>query len=62
MPVYDYNSSTNANRPYADLGIIREITSNENAWYRAQTLEFHKLALNDSKLSWDISYVHASPI
>jgi hypothetical protein len=60
--VYDYNSATNPNRPYADMGVIREITSNENAWYRAQTLEFHKLALNDSKLSWDLSYVHASSI
>jgi hypothetical protein len=60
MPVYDYYSSTNANRPYADLGIIREITSNEQAWYRAQTVEFHKLALNDSKLSWDLSYTHSN--
>jgi hypothetical protein len=60
MPVYDYYSSTNAQRPYTDLGIIREITSNEKAWYRAQTLEFHKLAINDSKLSWDLSYTHAA--
>ncbi|HEX7420618.1 MAG TPA: hypothetical protein VF505_12075, partial [Thermoanaerobaculia bacterium] len=62
MPVYDYNSAANPNRPYADMGVIREITSNENAWYRAQTAEFHKLALNDSKLSWDVSYTHASSI
>jgi hypothetical protein len=60
MPVYDYYSSTNANRPYNDMGIIREITSNEQAWYRAQTVEFHKLALSDSKLSWDLSYTHAN--
>jgi hypothetical protein len=60
MPVYDYNSSTNANRPYKDLGIIREITSNEQAWYRAGTLELHKLALNDSKLSWDVSYTRSA--
>jgi len=34
------------------MGIIREITSNEQAWYRAGTLEFHKLAINNSNLSW----------
>jgi Carboxypeptidase regulatory-like domain len=62
MPVYDYNSSTSASRPYADMGIIREITSNEQAWYRAQTVELHKLALNDSKLSWDLSYTHSASI
>jgi hypothetical protein len=62
MPVYDYNSATNAARPYADLGVIREITSNEQAWYRAGTLELHKLAINDSKLSWDLSYTRASSI
>ena len=62
MPVYDYNSSANAARPYNDLGIIREITSNEDAWYRAQTLELHKLAVNNSNLSWDLSYTHSSSI
>jgi hypothetical protein len=62
MPVYDYNSSANAARPYKDLGIIREITSNENAWYRAQTVEFHKLAINNSNLTWDLSYTHAASI
>jgi hypothetical protein len=62
MPVYDYNSSTNAARPYPDLGIVREVTSNEEAWYRAQTLEFHRLATADSRLSWDISYTHADSI
>jgi hypothetical protein len=62
MPVYDYNSATNAARPYKDLGIIREITSNEQAWYRAATLEFHKLAINDSKLSWDLSYTRSASI
>jgi hypothetical protein len=62
MPVYDYNSSTNPARPYADLGIIREITSNEQAWYRAATLEFHKLAINDSKLAWNLSYTRSASI
>ncbi len=62
MPVYDYNSSTNAARPYADMGIIRALTSSEEAWYRAQTIEFHRLATGDSKLSWDISYTHADSI
>jgi hypothetical protein len=62
MPVYDYNSSANATRRYADLGIIREITSNEDAWYRAQTIELHKLAADKSNLTWDLSYTHASSI
>jgi len=62
MPVYDYNSSANAARPYADLGIIRELTSNEEAWYRSQTIEIHKLATGDSKLSWDLSYTHSDSI
>jgi len=62
MPVYDYNSSTNPNRPYNDMGIIREITSDEQAWYRGQTIEFHKLAINDSKISWDLSYTHSRSI
>jgi hypothetical protein len=62
MPVYDYNSSANPNRPYNDLGIIREITSNEDAWYRGQTIELHKLGVNNSNLSWDFSYTHATSI
>jgi hypothetical protein len=62
MPVYDYNSATNANRPYNDLGVVREITSNEQAWYRGATIEFHKMAIGDSKLSWDLSYTHARSI
>jgi hypothetical protein len=62
MPVFDYNSSANPARPYADMGIMREITSNEEAWYRAQTLEFHRLATSDAKFSWDISYTHADSI
>ncbi len=62
MPVYDYSSSTNPNRPYPTLGVIRELTSNEQAWYREQTIEFHKLPNADSKWSWDISYTHANSI
>jgi hypothetical protein len=62
MPVYDYSSSTNPTRPYADMGIVRELTSNENAWYRAQTIELHKVATGGSKLSWDISYTHADSV
>jgi len=62
MPVYDYSSSANPNRPYADLGIIREISSKEEAWYRGATLEFHKLALADSKISWDLSYTRSRSI
>jgi Carboxypeptidase regulatory-like domain len=62
MPVYDYNSSTNPNRPYTDLGVVRELASPEQAWYRGQTIEFHKLATADSRISWDLSYTHAQSI
>jgi hypothetical protein len=62
MPVYDYNSSANPARPYADLGIVRELTSNEKAWYRAQTIELHKLATGGSQFNWDISYTHADSV
>ncbi len=62
MPVYDYNSSANTARPYADMGNIRELDSPEEAWYRGQTIAFHKLATGDSNLSWDISYTHADSI
>jgi hypothetical protein len=61
MPVYDYSSSTNPARPYSDMGIIRQLTSNEKAWYRAQTIELHKIPL-DSKLSWDVSYTHSDSV
>ncbi|HEX7669871.1 MAG TPA: TonB-dependent receptor, partial [Polyangiaceae bacterium] len=59
MPVYDYNSSTNPARPYADMGIIRELDSPEKSWYRAQTVELHKYPTGGSRLSWDVSYTHA---
>jgi hypothetical protein len=62
MPIYDYNSSSNASRPYNDMGIIRELDSPEKSWYRAQTLEIHKLARGDAKLSWDLSYTHADSV
>jgi hypothetical protein len=62
MPVYDYNSSNNPARPYPDMGIIRALTSNEQAWYRAQTIELHKIATGESRLSWDLSYTHSDSI
>jgi Carboxypeptidase regulatory-like domain/TonB dependent receptor len=62
MPVYDYSSSTNPARPYADLGIVRELSSNESAWYRGQTIEFRKRPTADSRLSWLISYTHSDSV
>ncbi len=62
MPVYDYSSSTNPARPYADMGIIRALSSDEKAWYRGQTLELHKAATAGSKLSWDVSYTHSDSV
>jgi len=62
MPVYDYSSNSNPNRPYNDMGVIRELTSPEKAWYNAQTLEVHKFATGGSKLSWDLSYTHSKSV
>ena len=62
LPVYDYSSSSNPNRPYPDMGIIREVTSNEQAWYRSGSVEFHKLAINNANLSWDASYTYSKSV
>lgn len=57
LPVYTVGA---ANRPYTDMGVVREIYSGEEAWYRAATVEMHKVALDQSKLSWDLSYTFAN--
>lgn len=59
LPIY---SMTAANRPYTDMGVVRELFSGEEANYTAFTLEAHKLAIGGSKLGWDISYTHARSI
>ncbi len=42
------------------MGVIREIFSGEQAWYRAVTFETHHLAIDNSKMSWDLSYTFAN--
>jgi len=59
LPVYNVGAS---NRPYADMGVVRELFSDEEATYRALTLETHKLAVNNSKFSWDLSYTWSKSI
>src|SRR5215212_7456592 len=59
LPVYTINSP---NRRYTDMGVVRELFSGEEARYRAYTAETHKLALNNSKLSWDLSYTWSRSI
>ena len=53
VPVYTINSP---NRPYTDMGVVRQLFSDEKARYRAWTLETHRLAINNSNVSWDLSY------
>jgi hypothetical protein len=43
-------------RRYTDMGVVRELCSCEEADFKALTLETHKLALRDGRLSWDLSY------
>ena len=59
LPVYN---SASPNRKYADMGVVRELFSGEESTYRAFTLETHKLAVNDSKFSWDLSYTWSKAI
>lgn len=59
LPVYNIAA---ANRPYADMGVVRELFSDEESTYRALTLETHKLAINNSKFSWDLSYTWSKAI
>ncbi|MBV9495534.1 MAG: TonB-dependent receptor, partial [Acidobacteria bacterium] len=59
LPVYTINA---ANRPYTDMGVVRQLFSDEKARYRAATIETHRLAVNDSKYSWDLSYTWSRSI
>jgi Carboxypeptidase regulatory-like domain len=59
LPVYTVTSAGVAGRLYPDMGVIREIYSGEQAWYRAVTAELHKFS-GDSKFSWDLSYTFAN--
>jgi outer membrane receptor protein involved in Fe transport len=61
VPVYDV-SGTNPNRRYTDMGVVRELCSCETASYKAMTLETHKLAVDNSKLSWDLSYTWSKSV
>jgi len=59
LPVYDLVS---ANRRYTDMGVVRQLCSCETASYKAVTLETHKLAISESKLSWDLSYTWSKSV
>jgi hypothetical protein len=59
VPVYNVAA---ANRLYTDMGVVRELFSGEQAWYRAYTFETHKLALGNSNLTWDFSYTWAKAV
>ena len=59
VPVYDLVSP---NRRYTDMGVVRQLCSCETASYKAVTLETHKLAINDSKVSWDLSYTWSKSV
>jgi hypothetical protein len=59
VPVYNIGAP---NRLYTDMGVVRELFSGEQAWYRAYTLETHKLAVGNSKVTWDFSYTWSKAI
>jgi len=59
VPVYTINSP---NRPYTDMGVVRELFSGEESWYTAYTFETHKLAVGNSNLTWDFSYTWAKAV
>ena len=59
LPVYTINSP---NRRYTDMGVVRELFSGEESSYKAVTLETHKLAVNNSNLSWSLSYTWSRSI
>ena len=61
VPLYDV-STNNPNRLYTDMGVVRELCSCEEASYKGLTLETHRLALDGSQLSWDLSYTFSSSI
>jgi hypothetical protein len=59
LPVYTISSP---NRRYTDMGVVRELFSGERSSYKAVTLETHRLAINNAKLSWDLSYTWSRSI
>jgi hypothetical protein len=59
LPLYVLQSP---NRLYTDMGVVRELCSCETASYKSLTIETHRLALNSSRFSWDLSYTFASSI
>lgn len=64
LPVYNTFKPTGTpdTRPYTDLNNVRQLFSDEEANYTALTLETHKLAVNNAKLSWDVSYTYSRSI
>ncbi|MGZ8832050.1 MAG: TonB-dependent receptor [Thermoanaerobaculia bacterium] len=62
LPLYSVENATRAQRRYTDMGVVRELFSGEEASYKAATLETHRLALNNSKISWDLSYTWSRSI
>lgn len=59
LPVYTISSP---NRRYTDMQVVRELFSGEEASYRSLTLETHRLAVNNAKFTWDLSYTWSKAI
>lgn len=59
LPLYDIQSSA---RKYTDMGVVRELCSCEEASFKSLTLETHRLATRDSRLSWNLNYTWSSSI
>lgn len=59
VPVYNLTSAT---RPYPEYGSVLVDFSGERASNRSFTIETHKLALENSKFSWDAHYTWSKSI
>jgi hypothetical protein len=62
LPIYSVDNATRPQRRYTDMGVVRQLNSSEEASYRALTLETHKLAVGDTRFTWDVSYTLAKSI
>ncbi len=62
LPLYSVDAGTRAQRLYTDMGVVRELFSGEESSYKAATFELHKLAIQNSNLSWDLSYTWSESI
>lgn len=62
LTVWSVDAATRNQRRYTDMGDVRQLQSRETASYKALTLETHKLAVGDTRFTWDLSYTWSEAI